>query len=102
MLVYTGLIEQLQRFFKLTKASNKESLEGNTEMERWEIVMKERLVSVKEMVIFSKEFLSYLEDLISAVDLLEAFDLMGALGDVLSAGFSNCEAFVNAAISSGN
>ncbi|PKU69107.1 auxin transport protein BIG [Dendrobium catenatum] len=102
MLVYTGLIEQLQRFFKLSKGGSNmaEDSEGNNGMERWEMVMKERLMNVKEMVGFTEELLSYIEDMNSAVDLQEAFDVMGALADVLSAGFSTCENFVNVAISS--
>lgn len=101
MLVYAGLIEQLQRFFKLGGGSETGSLEGgSSEVERWEVVMKERLVNVKEMVGLSKELLSCLGDMTSAVDLQEAFDVMGVLGDVLSAGFSSSEDFVNASISS--
>ncbi|KAJ0989688.1 hypothetical protein J5N97_008044 [Dioscorea zingiberensis] len=110
MLVYTGLIEQLQQFFKLHKGSS--SIGGSKDsegddgsngkgLERWEVVMRERLVNVKEMVGFSKEMLSWLEDMTSAVDLQEAFDVMGALGDVLSGGFSRCEDFVQAAILAG-
>lgn len=103
MLVYTGLVEQLQRFFKFSKGSGTtKELEGDGGgLERWEVVMKERLVNVKEMVGFSKELLSWLEDMTSAVDLQEAFDVMGALGDALSGGFSSCEDFVQAAIIAG-
>lgn len=113
MLVYTGLIEQLQRFFKVYKSANvvtkkpegtsgeSEGEDGNNNLEVWELVMKERLVDVKEMVGFSKELLSWLEDMTSAVDLQEAFDVMGALSDVLSSGFTRCEDFVQAAIAGG-
>ncbi|XP_068642658.1 auxin transport protein BIG [Aristolochia californica] len=108
MLVYTGLIEQLQKFFKVNKAGNlAQGRTGgtNTESEgdeRWEVAMKERLVNVKEMVGFSKELLSWLEDMASASDLQEAFDVMGALGEVLSGGFTHCEEFVQSAIGMGN
>ncbi|XP_022727915.1 auxin transport protein BIG-like isoform X2 [Durio zibethinus] len=109
MLVYTGLIEQLQQIFKVKKpsglASNKaegtctrsedEGLEG------WEVVMKERLLNVKEMLGFAKELLSWLDEMSAASDLQEAFDIIGALGDVLSGGFSRCEDFVEAAIAAG-
>ncbi|XXG55217.1 hypothetical protein AAC387_Pa03g2931 [Persea americana] len=113
MLVYTGLIEQLQRFFKVNKSANvvtkkaegtsreSEGEDGDNNLEGWEVVMKERLVNVKEMVGFSKELLSWLEDMTSAVDLQEAFDVIGALGDALSGGFTQCEDFVQAAIAAG-
>ncbi|KAG0465973.1 hypothetical protein HPP92_020137 [Vanilla planifolia] len=88
MLVYTGLIEQLQRFFKLSKGAKEtgDGLSGG--IERWEVTMKEKLLDVKEMVSFAKELLSWLEDMTSAADLQEAFDVMGALGDALS-GYDN-------------
>lgn len=111
MLVYTGLIEQLQQFFKrkrsavappesqlTTKASE---VDENKGLEMWEVVMKERLLNIKDMVAFSKELLSWLEDMISATDLQEAFDIVGMLADVLSGGYTRCEEFVSAAISSG-
>ncbi|XP_058115199.1 auxin transport protein BIG [Magnolia sinica] len=111
MLVYTGLIEQLQRFFKVNKSADavagrakgatgevSDAVDG---LEAWEVMMKDRLVNVKEMVGFSKELLSWLEDMTSALDLQEAFDVMGALGDALSGGFSRCEEFVQAAIAAG-
>ncbi|KAL5723323.1 RING-type E3 ubiquitin transferase [Ranunculus cassubicifolius] len=111
MLVYTGLIEQLQQFFK--KSSNVstakvegpstelEAIDANRDLESWEVTMKEKLVNVKEMLAFSKELLSWLEDMTTAVDLQEAFDVMGSLSDVLSGGFSKCEDFVQAAIQAG-
>ncbi|KAF3945345.1 hypothetical protein CMV_028261 [Castanea mollissima] len=113
MLVYTGLIEQLQHFFKVKKSANvaavkaegtTASLEGDDEsgsVEAWEIVMKERLLNVKEMVGFSKEWLSWLDDINSATDLQEAFDIIGVLADVLSGGVTQCEDFVHAAINAG-
>nr|GMC67386.1 auxin transport protein BIG [Ipomoea batatas] len=113
MLVYTGLIEQLQRFFKVKKSSStattqtqgtSKDMEGEDEskkLEAWEMVMKERLVNVKEMVGFSKELLSWLDDMISAADLQEAFGILGVLSDVLSGGVTSCEDFVRAAIDSG-
>lgn len=110
MLVYTGLIEQLQRFFKVKKSAKlavvtvKEVEAGEDEsgsLEDWEVVMKERLLNVKEMVGFSKELLSWLEDVTSSTDLQEAFDVIGVLADVLSGGFTLCEDFVHAAINAG-
>ncbi|XVF71321.1 hypothetical protein PTKIN_Ptkin12aG0027900 [Pterospermum kingtungense] len=109
MLVYTGLIEQLQQTFKVKKSSSSASIkaEGTSTgsegegLEGWEVVMKERLLNVKEMLGFSKELLSWLDDMNSASDLQEAFDIISALGDVLSGGFSRCEDFVQAAIAAG-
>lgn len=111
MLVYTGLIEQLQRFFKVKKSANGASgraegtsvaSEGEDEsgsLEGWEVVMKEKLLNVKEMVGFSKELLAWLDDMNSASDVQEAFDIIGVLADVLSSGeFKQCEDFVHSAI----
>lgn len=113
MLVYTGLIEQLQQYFKVKKS--KSMISAKTEgtstvsvmeddsgiLEGWEVVMKERLLNVKEMVGFSKELLSWLDEMNSASDLQEAFDIIGVLADVLSSGVSRCEDFVSAAIDAG-
>ncbi|XP_071733833.1 auxin transport protein BIG [Rutidosis leptorrhynchoides] len=102
MLVYTGLIEQLQRYFKVQKKGVVNS--GQTDeknLEGWELVMKEKLLNVKDMVGFSKEILSWLDDMISATDLQEAFDVIGVLGDVMSSPSSKCEDFVYAAIEAG-
>lgn len=93
MLVYIGLVEQLQRFFKLGGAGKKDV--------PWDVVMKEKLVDMKEMVGFSKEMLSWLDDMGSASDLQEVFDIMGVLGDVLGNGVSCCDEFVQAAIAAG-
>ncbi|CAN1826672.1 Auxin transport protein BIG [Linum perenne] len=106
MLVYTGLIEQLQQFLKVKKGSSaqlsqREGSTGENEMEDWELVMKERLLKVREMVGFSKELVSWLEEMNSASDLQEAFDIIGVLPDVLSGGTVCCEDFVNAAIDTG-
>lgn len=116
MLVYTGLIQQLQHFFKVKKSTNIASCakEGTStsatttgeesesqNLESWEVVMKERLNNVREMVGFSKELLTWLEEMNSATDLQEAFDVIGVLADVLSGGISRCEDFVNAAINTG-
>lgn len=113
MLVYTGLIEQLQHFFKVKKSANLASVraegtsavsEGEDEsgrLEDWEVMMKGRLSNVKEMVGFSKELLTWLDDMNSATDLQEAFDIIGVLPDVLSGGITRCEDFVHAAISAG-
>lgn len=108
MLIYTGLIEQLQQFFKLSKRStaiSSEPAEGDSTttsgLERWEIIMNERMVNMKEMLRFSEDLLSWLEEMTTATDLQEAFDVMGALRDALSGGVSRCEDFVHAAILSG-
>ncbi|XP_057963954.1 auxin transport protein BIG isoform X2 [Malania oleifera] len=112
MLVYTGLIEQLQHFFKVKKLANvsagAEGIGGQSDgedesgrLEGWELMMRERLLNVREMVGFSKELLSWLEDIMSASDLQEAFDIMGVLADILSGGFARCEDFVHAAINAG-
>ncbi|KAL0540634.1 hypothetical protein IC582_020643 [Cucumis melo] len=117
MLVYTGLIQQLQHFFKVKKPAASSSKEGTStsatattgtgeesesqSLESWEVVMKERLNNVREMVGFSKELLTWLEEMNSATDLQEAFDVIGVLADVLSGGISRCEDFVNAAINTG-
>ncbi|XP_060191553.1 auxin transport protein BIG isoform X1 [Lycium barbarum] len=112
MLVYTGLIEQLQRFFKVKKSSstttlrtqatskNVEEDDESRKLEGWEVVMKDRLLNVKELADFSSELLSWLDDMTSATDFQEAFDVLGVLSDVLS-GFSRCEDYVHAAISGG-
>ncbi|KAI3452175.1 hypothetical protein Pfo_008840 [Paulownia fortunei] len=113
MLVYTGLIEQLQCYFKVRKSSTVDSgqmrgtskeAEGEDEskkLEAWEVVMKEKLLNVKDMVAFSKELLSWLEDITSATDLQESFDIIGALSDVLGSGYTRCEDFVYASINLG-
>ncbi|XP_027153889.1 auxin transport protein BIG [Coffea eugenioides] len=110
MLVYAGLIEQLQHFFKVKKSATAgtaktqisskavEPEEESKRLEMWEVLMKEKLLNVKEMVGFSKELLSWLDDMMSATDLLEAFDIIGSLADVLSGGFTRPEEFVYAAI----
>lgn len=109
MLVYTGLIEQLQRFLKLKKpassttsgtSSGKVTILGE-DFEQWEVLMRERLVNVMEMVGYSKELLSWLEDMISASDLQEAFDVMDMLSEVLSESCTSCEDFVQSAIDAG-
>lgn len=109
MLVYTGLIEQLQRFLKVKRSGNPEGSSSkevigedeSESLEAWEVVMKERLLNVREMVGFSKELLSWLENMTSVSDLQEAFDVIGVLGDVISGGFTRCEEFVQAAINAG-
>ncbi|KAK2663188.1 hypothetical protein Ddye_001762 [Dipteronia dyeriana] len=112
ILVYTGLIEQLQLFLKVKRSSVAPSSEegsckgseGDDEsgsLESWEVVMKEGLLNVKEMVGFSKELVSWLDDMNSASDLQEAFDIIGVLADVISGGFSQCEDFVQDAINAG-
>ncbi|KAG8056405.1 hypothetical protein GUJ93_ZPchr0002g24937 [Zizania palustris] len=105
MLVYTGLIEQLQQFFKkgkssgMQKAGEKDESSGN--LKGWEITMKEKLGNMKDMLGFSKDLLPWLEDMTSSEDLQEAFDVMGALPDVFSGGHTTCEDFVRATIHAG-
>ncbi|GJR24096.1 auxin transport protein BIG [Tanacetum coccineum] len=105
MLVYTGLIEQLQHYFKVQKkgvgqsGQTREKDEKN--LEGWELAMKDKLLNVNEMVGFSKEMLSWLDDMTSATDLQEAFDVIGVLGDVMSTPSGKCEDFVYAAIEAG-
>ncbi|XP_021739381.1 auxin transport protein BIG-like [Chenopodium quinoa] len=110
MLVYTGLIEQLHQFFKPRKSTAGVSSEGEgtsqegddeNGWESWEVVMKEKLLNMKEMISLPKELLSWLDDMNSVGDLQEAFDVIGALADVLSGGFKSCEEFVQAAINAG-
>jgi E3 ubiquitin-protein ligase UBR4 len=105
MLVYTGLIQQLQQFFKKGKSSSMsrsgEYTESGGNLEKWEIQMKEKLYNMKEMVGLSKDILAWLEDMMSSEDLQEAFDVMGALTDVFSGGHTKCEDFVRAAIHAG-
>lgn len=114
MLVYTGLIQQLQHFFKVKKSANiaSSAKEGTSatateeesetpNLEGWEVVMKERLNNVREMVGFSKELLTWLDEMNNARDLQEAFDIIGVLVDVLSGGINRCEDFVHAAINTG-
>lgn len=107
MLVYTGMIGQLQQFFKAKKPvhvepNKKEGTSSGVELEPWEIVMKEKLLNVKEMVGFSKELISWLDEINSATDLQEAFDIVGVLADVLSGGVTQCDQFVRSAIDVGN
>nr|KYP76458.1 E3 ubiquitin-protein ligase UBR4 [Cajanus cajan] len=113
MLVYTGLIELLQHFFKVKKStiatpvrtegasSTIESEDESGNLECWEVVMKERLFNVKELLGFPKEMLSWLDEINSTNDLQEAFDIVGVLAEVLSGGFTRCEDFVQAAINAG-
>ncbi|XP_010525132.1 PREDICTED: auxin transport protein BIG [Tarenaya hassleriana] len=107
ILAYTGMIEQLQQFFKVKKPSTVDpnKKEGTTvgggELEAWEIVMKEKLMNVKEMAGFSKVMLSWLDDMNSSTDLQEAFDVVDVLADVLSGGFTQCDEFVRSAINVG-
>jgi len=105
MLVYTGLIEQLQQFFKKGKSSSMSKMgeedESAGSLEKWEIQMKEKLDNMKEMVGLSKNLLSWLEDMTSSDDMQEAFDVMGALTDVFSSGYATCEDFVRAAMHAG-
>lgn len=119
MLIYTGLVNQLQCYLKQggPKSRGAEQVEeeqcpsgaenvkvdggsGHAALELWEVTMKDRLRDVKAMLGFSKDLLEWLDDMQGAEDLQEAFDVMGALGDVFSSGFSSCEEFVLDAINS--
>jgi E3 ubiquitin-protein ligase UBR4 len=52
------------------------------------------LRAINVMLGFSKELLSWLEEMQSASDMQKSFDIMGALSDSLSGGFSQCEDLV--------
>ncbi|XP_024544363.1 auxin transport protein BIG [Selaginella moellendorffii] len=111
MLVFIGIIDQLQRFFKSRSgsvvanrsssgSSSSSSAGGTTDdgTEAWEATMKEKLRDVSAMLAFSKDLLEWLEDMQSSADLQEALDVMGALGDAFSAGFSSCDEFFRDAL----
>ncbi|EFJ36504.1 hypothetical protein SELMODRAFT_404572 [Selaginella moellendorffii] len=105
MLVFIGIIDQLQRFFKSRSGSavssgSSSSAGGTTNdgTEAWEATMKEKLRDVSAMLAFSKDLLEWLEDMQSSADLQEALDVMGALGDAFSAGFSSCDEFFRDAL----
>ena len=85
--------------FEGTLTGSGDEDEGSLEV--WEIMMKERLLNVREMVGFSKELLAWLDEMNSITDLQEAFDIIGVLADVLSGGIARCEDFVHAAINAG-
>ncbi|KAH7416528.1 hypothetical protein KP509_14G095600 [Ceratopteris richardii] len=107
MLIYIGLIDQLQQFLKSgpmrtqpeTSGQDEQSKAevGSAHLEAWELVMKERLRDIKAMLGFSNKLLEWLDEMQSAVDLQEAFDIMGALADAL-ASHSSCEDFIRDAI----
>ncbi|KAI5072138.1 hypothetical protein GOP47_0012244 [Adiantum capillus-veneris] len=111
MLIYTGLVDQLQHYLKLgpvrTQAcgsvqedhSKGEGGSVHAALEPWEVAMKERLRDIKAMLGFSNKLLEWLDEMQRAEDLQEAFDVMGALGDAL-AGHSSCEEFIIDAINS--
>jgi E3 ubiquitin-protein ligase UBR4 len=113
MLVYVGLVDQLQHFFKSKPAAatqrevevdpaTTESTEAATAsqigIEAWEVSMKERVRDVGAMLGFCKEMLEWLEDMQGAGDVQEALDIMGALSDALTGGCTSCDDFVREAI----
>ncbi|MCO5564796.1 hypothetical protein L7F22_018464 [Adiantum nelumboides] len=109
MLIYTGLVDQLQRYLKSGPVRSQVGVQeehtkgeggsGHGTLELWEVAMKERLRDIKAMLGFSNKLLDWLDEMQSAEDLQEAFDVMGALGDAL-AGHSSCEEFIKDAINS--
>lgn len=111
MLIYTGLVDQLQRYLKLgavrsqkldsvqEESSKGEGSSVHVVPEPWEVAMKEKLLDIKSMLGFSNKLLEWLVEMQGAEDLQEAFDVMGALADAL-ASHSSCEEFIKDAISS--
>lgn len=112
MLVYVGLVDQLQHFLKsgtvkardsvevaAADSSKEEATASQVGIEPWEVTMKERVRDVGAMLGFSKEILEWLEDIQSAGDVQEALDIMGALSDALTGGCTSCDDFVRDAIS---
>jgi E3 ubiquitin-protein ligase UBR4 len=106
MLVYVGLVDQLQHFFKSGTVKAREvetdspdgSAASQAGIEPWEATMKEKVRDVSAMLGFSKEILEWLEDMRGAGDAQEALDIMGALGDALTGGCNSCDEFVRDAI----
>lgn len=111
MLVYVGLVDQLQHFFKsgtvkprevevdAVESAREEATASQIGMEPWEVTMKERVRDVGAMLGFSKEILEWLEEIQGAGDVQEALDIMGALSDALTGGCTSCDDFVRDAIS---
>ena len=103
MLTYCGLIDQLQRYFKsggmrpklMESSASQEGVSVHGGLESWEIRMRERLHDIKAMLGLSKELLEWLDDMQTAEDLQEAFDVMG---DPLPSN-SACEEFILSSIS---
>ena len=60
--------------------------------------MNKQLLNVKQLFDFSKEMLSWLDEMNSGTDLQlqEAFDIVGILAKVLSGEFTRCKDFVQA------
>lgn len=110
MLVYVGLVDQLQRFLKsgavkarelevdTTEGSKEQGTASQIGIEPWEATMKEKVRDVGAMLAFSKEALEWLEEMQGAGDIQEALDIMEALGDALTGGCTSCEDFVREAI----
>lgn len=111
MLVYVGLVDQLQHFLKsgtiksrelevdAAESTKEETTVSQLGMEPWEVIMKERVRDVSAMLGFSKEILEWLEDVQGADDVQEALDIMGALPDALTGGCTSCDDFVRDAVS---
>lgn len=111
MLVYVGLVDQLQHFFKsgtvkarevevdAADSIKEEATVTQVGIEPWEVTMKERVRDVGAMLGFSKEILEWLEDMQGAGDVQEALDIMGALSDALTGSCTSCDDFVRDAIS---
>ncbi|KAG6555165.1 hypothetical protein Mapa_003204 [Marchantia paleacea] len=117
MLVYVGLVDQMQQFLKSGSAKSREPVDkedrksSNSEnfkdegsvhcgIEPWETSLKDRLRDVSAMLGFAKDMLEWLEEMQGSQDIQEAFDIMGALGDALSGSHTSCEDFVRDAIAS--
>ncbi|KAL5723156.1 RING-type E3 ubiquitin transferase [Ranunculus cassubicifolius] len=93
MLVYIGLIEQLQRFFKL-------DVSGDTTSGKvgWEVIMTQKLDNVKELLDYSKKLLVWLDEMMSAKKLKQVFKIMGLSPNMDFGRFSNYGDFVRDAI----
>lgn len=123
MLVFVGLVDQMQQFLKgggggIVKVrdvaadkddrkSSHAAADGTKDdgsvhcgIEAWETSLKDRLHDVGAILGFAKDMLEWLEEMQGAQDIQEALDVMGALGDALT-GSKSCEDFVRDAIASG-
>ncbi|KAL3677862.1 hypothetical protein R1sor_020818 [Riccia sorocarpa] len=114
MLMYVGLVDQMQQFLKSGSTKGRESADREDRkaseslkddgsvlsgVEPWETTMKNRLRDVSAMLNFAKDLLEWLEEMQGSQDIQEAFDVAQILGDGLSS-HTSCEDFVRDAIAS--
>ncbi|KAK3280427.1 hypothetical protein CYMTET_11725 [Cymbomonas tetramitiformis] len=102
MLLFFGVIEQLQQALKprATGAGREDPQlvqEGNPD-EPWVAAMHSKLQNISEMLQVSDRMLEFVEEIESATDLQEAFDIMEVLRDVLEDGCSSSVEFVQSCI----